>query len=126
MKIEVKKISVTKSIIMQMEYICVPFFDVDVLGWVNIDKKTYTIVKSAGKYYKGEYVAKLHTEAKGVQFSLPDGGYEYPVLINVSCETANRGLITFSPHRENSHNEDFAVRINNYILKTRNAGQIYY
>lgn len=51
MNIEVKTVKLTKSKIQQMDYIGIPKNpNAEVLGWVNMDKKKWVIVKSNDNY----------------------------------------------------------------------------
>lgn len=76
MNIEVKTAKLTKSKIQQMDYIGVPKNpNVEVLGWVNMDKKKWVIVKNHDSYYHAEFITKIEKELKGVQF--PAKGVTY-------------------------------------------------
>ena len=70
MNIEVKTVKLTKSKIQQMDYIGISKNpNAEVLGWVNMDKKKWVIVKNHDNYYRAEFITKIEKELKGVQFS---------------------------------------------------------
>lgn len=74
MNIEVKTAKLTKSKIQQMDYIGIPKNpNAEVLGWVNMDKKKWVIVKSGDNYYRAEFITKIEKELKGVQFPAKEG-----------------------------------------------------
>jgi hypothetical protein len=127
MDIKIKTISLSKSKIQQMDYIGIPKnSNAEVLGWVNMDKKQYVIVKSNDCFYRAEFITKIEKGIKSVQFPLSTGGYEYPDLTNIKCETYNRGSFNYSPER----NEDKNIELYNHLVsfkrKTEIAGQVYY
>lgn len=110
-----------------MDYIGVPrHSDTEVLGWVNMDNKRWVIVKSCGSYYRAEFLTKIEKEVKGTQFQLQDGGYEFPHLTNIKCETYNRGTLNYSPEREDEKNLELYNHLISFKRKTEIAGQIYY
>lgn len=127
MEVEIKTIKLTKSKILQMDYIGVPKNPLaEVLGWINIDKQRYAIVKVNGNYYRGDFVTKIEKEQKGVQFALTDGGYEFPVLTNVRYSTFNSGLRGFVADRDEAKNIQLYEHLTAYKRKTEIAGQVYY
>jgi len=127
MKIELKTVNLTKSKIQQMDYIGVPRNPcTEVLGWVNMDNKRWVIVKSIGSFYRAEFLTKIEKEVKGVQFQLSDGGYEFPHLTNIKCESYNRGYFNYSPEREDEKNLELYNHLVSFKRKTEIAGQIYY
>ncbi len=127
MQIEIKTVNLTKSKIQQMDYIRIPNnSNVEVLGWVNMDKKKCVIVKINNSYYRAEFITQISKEEKGVQFSLPDGGYEFPTVTNVKCETYSGGSLSYSPMREDSKNIELYDLLVSFKRKTEIAGQIYY
>jgi hypothetical protein len=127
MEIEVKSIKLTKSRIIQMDYIGVPKNkNVEVLGWVNLDKQKYVIVKSNNLFYRAEFITKIEKEIKEVQFPLLSGGYEYPFLTNIRCNTFNRGSFNYSPERDDEKNLELYEHLFSFKEKTEIAGQIYY
>ena len=126
MKIELKTANLTKSKILQMDYIGVPINPVEVLGWVNIDSKRYVIVKSNGSYYRAEFITNIEKELKGVQFPLPSGGYEFPYLNNIKCQSFNRGSFSYSAKRNDDENIKFYNHLISYKRQSEIAGQIYY
>lgn len=127
MEIEVKITKLTKSKIQQMDYIGVPKNpNADVLGWVNMDKKRWVIVKSIGSFYRAEFITKIEKEVKSVQFSLQTGGYEFPHLTSIKCETFNRGSFSYSPERDEEKNLELHEHLVAFKRKSENAGQIYY
>lgn len=75
MNIEVKTVKLTKSKIQQMDYIGIPKNpNAEVLGWVNMDKKKWVIVKSNDNYYRAEFITKIEKELKAFWHSLSDDG----------------------------------------------------
>jgi hypothetical protein len=71
MQIELKIIKISKSKIQQMDYIGIPKNpNAEVLGWVNMDKKRWVIVKSIGSFYRAEFITKIEKE-------------EYPAKLSV-------------------------------------------
>lgn len=127
MQIEVKTVKLTKSKIMQMDYIGVPKNPLSqVLGWVNFNGKRYAIIKSNGKYYRGDFITEIEKEQKGVPFALPNGGHECPVLTNVKYSTFNKGQCSFVVDRDDAKNIEFYENLVSYKRKTEIAGQIYY
>jgi len=127
MEIEVKTTKLTKSKIQQMDYFGVPRnANADVLGWVNLDKKKWVIVKSNGSYYRAEFITIIEKHKNGIQFSLPSGGYEYPELTNIKFSTFNRGQFNYSPERDDNENIKLYDYLVSFKRKTEIAGQIYY
>ena len=127
MKIEVKSVPLTKSKIKQMNYIGVPKDSLaEVLGWVNIDKERYVIVKIHDCYYRAEFITELQKEIKSVQFPSNDGGWEFPMLHNIKCTTYNRGVFSYSPERNDELNLKLYEHLISFKRKTEMAGQIYY
>lgn len=127
MEIEVKTTKLTKSKIQQMDYIGIPKNpNAEVLGWVNMDKNRWVIVKVIGSYYRAEFITNIEKEIKGVQFALSTGGYEFPHLTNIKCETYNRGLFSYSPEREEEKNLELYEHLVSFKRKSEIAGQIYY
>ncbi len=127
MNIEIKVTKLTKSKVQQMDYIGVPINpNIEVLGWVNMDKKRWVIVKSLGSYYRADFINKVEKEIKSTQFQLADGGYEYPSLTVVSCEIYNRGRLSYGANRVEDENIKLYNHLINFKRKTEIAGQIYY
>lgn len=127
MEIEVKTTKLTKSKIQQMDYIGIPKNpNIQVLGWVNMDKKKWVIIKLIDSYYRAEFITKIEKEIKSVQFALTTGGYEFPHLTNIKCETYNRGSFGYSPEREEEKNLELYGHLLSFKRKTETAGQIYY
>jgi len=127
MNIEVKTTKLTKSKILQMDYIGIPKnSNAEVLGWVNMDKKRWVIVKSSGNYYRAEFITKLEKELKGCQFAAEGGGWEFPHVHHIKCETYNRGSFSYSPERNDDENLKFYEHLIFFKRKTEIAGQIYY
>jgi len=127
MLIQVKTIKLTKSKILQMDFINIPKnLNFDVLGWVNINNKRYVIIKSSDCYYRVEFITDIIKEIKGVQFPLSDGGYEYPTLTNIRCSTYNRSIINYAAKRNEEDNIKLLDNLVSFKRKTEIAGQIYY
>lgn len=127
MKIELKTINISKSKIQQMDYIGVPRNqNVDVLGWVNINEKKYVIIKSNDSFYRAEFIITIEKEVKNVQFSLSSGGYEFPHLTNIKCNTFNRVSFNYSPERDEEKNLELYDHLVSFKRKSEIAGQIYY
>lgn len=127
MQLELKIIKITKSKIQQMDYIGVPKNpNVEVLGWVNMDKKRWVIVKSNGSFYRAEFITEIEKEVKGVQFALSTGGYEFPHLTNIKCKTYNRGSFSYSAEREEEKNIELYDHLVSFKRKSEIAGQVYY
>ncbi|MCO5252573.1 MAG: hypothetical protein M9949_14290 [Candidatus Kapabacteria bacterium] len=127
MKIELKTINISKSKIQQMEYISIPANpNVEVLGWVNMDKKRYVIVKSSDAFYRAEFITRIETEVRGVQFPKEGGGWEFPHLTNITVSTYNGAQRGFSAYREEEKNLELYEQLKKYQTKTESAGQIYY
>lgn len=128
MIIEVKKIKLTKSKIQQMNYIAIPKnLDVEILGWVNMDKKRWVIVKSIDNYYRAEFITNIKKELKPTQFvSNPGLGYIFPELHHIECQTYNKRSFSYSPEEDDSKNLKFYQDLVSFKRKTEIAGQIYY
>jgi hypothetical protein len=127
MKVELKTTNLTKSKINQMDYIAVTRRrNVEVIGWVNIGKKRYVIVKVNGCFYRAEFITLIEKEVKGVQFPAPSGGYEFPYLTNIKCKTFNRSCVTYSAEREEEKNLELYDDLVSFKRKSEIAGQIYY
>lgn len=127
MNIEIKTIKLTKSKIQQMDYIGVPKNpNAEVLGWVNMDKKKWVIVKSDGNYYRAEFITKIEKELKGCQFPSENGGWEFPHVHYIKCATYNRGSFNYSPKRNDENNLELYEHLMSFKRKTEIAGQIYY
>jgi len=127
MEITVKTTKLTKSKILQMEYIHLPRrSDIDVLGWVNIDKKRYVIVKTGAGYYRADYPVEIQSELTIVQFPKEGGGWEYPELHKVSCKTWNGGRHVFTTHRDDAKNLELEGHLRSYMAGVKSAGQIFW
>lgn len=127
MEIELKSVKMTKSKILQMRYTDIPFYsDLNILGWVNLGDKRYVILKMNGAYYRTEFIKKIENENKSVQFTLENGGYEFPILSNIKCQTYNGGWLSYSPNRNDEENIKLYDQLISFKSKTEIAGQIYY
>ena len=127
MNIELKTTKLTKSKIQQMDYIGIPKNpNVEVLGWVNMYKKRWVIVKNNNNYYRAEFITKLEKELKGCQFAAENGGWEFPNVHHIKCSTYNRGSFNYSPERNDENNLELYEHLMSYKRKTEIAGQIYY
>ena len=127
MQIELKTTKLTKSKIQQMDYAGVPTNpNIEVLGWVNMDKKRYVIIKSTNSFYRAEFITKIEKKVQGVQFSDPKGGWEFPEVNVISCETTNRGRVNYSAKRDDKENIELYNTLLDFKKKTEVAGQIYY
>ena len=127
MEVELKTTKISKSKIQQMDYIGVPInLNIDVLGWVNMDKKRWVIVKISGSFYRAEFITKIVKEVKSVQFPLESGGWEFPHLTNIKCETYNRGSFSYSPEREDEKNLKLYDHLVAFKRKSEISGQFYY
>ena len=112
---------------MQMDYIGVPINKhIDVLGWVNMDKKRYVIVKLGESYYRAEFITEIKKEVKCAQFPLPDGGWEFPHLTHVGYNSFNRTGCSFVAERKDVKNLKLYEHLVTYKRNTEIAGQIYY
>ena len=127
MKIEVKTTKLTKSKIQQMDYCGLPINEnAEVLGWVNLGEKKFVIVKSGECYYRASFLKNVTKEVKGVQFSLPSGGWEHPYLINVKSESYNGGFAYYVVDRDDAKNIELYDHLVAFKRKSEIAGQIYY
>lgn len=127
MNIEVKTTKLTKSKIQQMDYIGIPKNpNAEVLGWVNMDKKKWVIVKSNGNYYRAEFITRIEKELRMARFPAEGGGWEFPYLHNIICATYNRGLMSYSAERDDEKNLSLYNHLVDFKRKTETAGQIYY
>jgi hypothetical protein len=132
MEIELKSVKLTKSKILQMDYVGVVSLPVGslmvILGWVNIDSKRYVIIKKEyNNYYRADFIKNISTEIKGTQFPLSSGGWEFPHLTHVKVETFNRGWNgSFLPRRDEEENIKLYEDLNHFRIKQNSAGQIYY
>ena len=127
MKIEIKVINLTRSKINQMDYISIPKnTNIKVLGWVNLDKKRWVIVKSSGCYYRASFLKSVTKEEKGVQFRLLSGGWEFPYLTNVKSESYNGGNTSYIVDRNDAKNIELFNNLVSLKRKSEIAGQIYY
>lgn len=126
-KVELKTINLNKSKIKQMEYISIPKNDqYDVLGWVNLDKKKYVLVKSNNKYYRAEYVTLVEKILKPQQVKNFDGTYKIVNLHRIICKTYNSGTLHYSSNiddNKNLENYNCLLRFKKEIDKSE---QIYY
>jgi hypothetical protein len=126
-KIEVRSINLSKSKILQMDYIGVPkALNYTVLGWVNMDKKRYVIVKLSDYYYRAEYITELNSEVKEAQFRSDGGGWEFPPVTHIRCSTFNKGNFNYSPDKDESHNVKLYEHLVKYKREVERSGQIYY
>jgi hypothetical protein len=126
MKIELKSVNLTKSKIMQMDYVGIPKNkNADVLGYVNVDKKRWVIVKSEDNYYRADYITKVETDFKGFQFPLESGGWEFPQLHHILVSTYNRNF-NYSPERDDQKNIELYHYLMSFKRKCETASQIYY
>ena len=127
MNIEVKTLRITKSMIQQMDYTNIADSKAEVLGWVNMDNRRFVILKTDLLYHKTDFLTEIIKEHKSVQFSLPTGGYEFPVLINIKITTHGaRGSYSYSPKRDDNENIKLYDRLISFKRRTEKAGQIYY
>jgi len=127
MKIEVKSIALTKSRILQMEFIGIPRNPLaEILGWVQLPKARYVIVKQGDNYYRADYVITVEKKLKGTQFPMADGTYHYPEVHNVSYQSYNRGQTSFSAEENDAENIKQYDYLYSFKRKTEIAGQIYY
>ena len=127
MQVELKLTKLTKSKIQQMDYIGVPTDpNIEVLGWVNMDKKRYVIVKSSTSFYRADFITKIEKEVQGVQIECDKGGWVFPNLTIVSCETTNRGCVGYSAKKDDNKNIELYDNLLAFKTKTEIAGQIYY
>jgi hypothetical protein len=127
MNIEIKTTKLTKSKIQQMDYIGVPKNpNAEVLGWINMDKKRWVIVKNNDNYYRAEFITKLEKELKCCQFAAEGGGWEFPNVHYIKCTTYNRGSFNYSPERNDENNLKLYEHLMSFKRKTEIAGQIYY
>jgi hypothetical protein len=124
MEVTVKTMKLTKSKILQMEYLGVPkVMEITVLGYVNIDKKRYVIVKYFEKYYRAEYILNVEKKMDNVQLTAPDRiGYIYPSLNHTRYTTYNRNNSTWIVDK----NDELYICLTSFKRKTESAGQIYY
>ena len=127
-KIEVKRINLNRSRILQMENLGIPKErDLEVLGWVNIGKDWWVIIKLGDRYYRAEYISKIETSRENIQVSLRDGGYEYPELLVISVEIFNRSWnYRDSPDQDDNKNVRLYQWLSSYKQRVDIAGQLYY
>jgi len=127
MEIEVKTTKLTKSKINQMNYIGIPRNpNIEVLGWVNINKNRWVIIKSSDLFYRAEFITEIEKELVSVQFPLSSGGYEFPNLTKIECRTFNRQSVKYSPERDDEKNLELYNHLVSFKRKSEIAGQIYY
>jgi len=127
MLIELKTTKLTKSKIIQMDYIGIPLNrDVHVLGWVNLNKKKYVIVKNIDNYYRADFLLEIRKEAKGTQIADPNGGWNIPTLTHIYGSTHTGGSFHYVPNTDDSKNLELYEYLVSYKRKIEQAGQIYY
>ena len=125
-QITVKSVKLTKSKIMQLVYAGVPkTIDIEVLGWVNLGKTRWVIIKRNGSYYRAELVTSIEKEIKRTQISSDNGGYEFPSLTHVRFRTFN-GSLSYSPDADESKNVALYEMLVQYKKMVDEAGQIFY
>lgn len=127
MLIELKTIKLTKSKIQQMDYIGIckdP--NVEVLGWVNLDKKRYVIIKSDGCFYRADFITKIEKELKSVEIYLEGGRSEFFDIYIIKGKTYNGGFFGHLPERDIKDNIELYNNLITFKQKTESAGQIYY
>jgi len=96
MEISVKTTNLTKSKLLQMDYISIPKrSDAEVLGWVNMNRRKYTLIKIGKNYYRTETIKKIEKELKGTQFHDKNGGWHlaprlHQIMVTIQV-TSNGG-----------------------------------
>jgi len=127
MEIQIKSTKLTKSKIQQMDYMGIPKNpNVEVLGWVNMDKKKWVIVKFIESYYRAEFITKVEKEVKGTQFSDGNRGWIFPDRTHISCETFNKGRLIYGADIDEEKNLKLYDELVSFKRKIERAGQIYY
>lgn len=99
---------------------------VEVLGWVNMGKSRYVIIKDGDNYYRASFITEIQKVKKGVQFPLEGGGWEFPELTQVKVKDFNRGVYKFVVDRDESKNLELYEKIVEYKRRVESAGQIFY
>lgn len=116
MQIGLTTTNFSKSKIMQMEYIPIPRNpNAVVLGWVNMGKKKWVIVKHINTFARTEYLTKV-TENK----------HESNEGSTIICETHNGKKIAFVVEEHDSEHLELYEYLKGFKRRTRIAGQIYY
>jgi hypothetical protein len=112
---------------MQLVYASVPktIDGIEVLGWVNLGKVRWAIIKRNNNYYRAELVISIEKEVKGTQMPSDNGGYEFPLLTNIKVRTFN-GSLSYSPSADESKNVAFYEMLVQYKKMVDEAGQIFY
>ena len=111
-----------------MEYLGIPKEgDLEVLGWVNIGKDRWVIIKQGDNYYRADYISKIETSRENIQFPLEGGGYEFPELLVISVEIFNRSWnYRDSPNRDDEENLRQYDWLSSYKQRVDIASQLYY
>jgi len=127
-KVELKVINLSKHIIEQMCFISLPIDqEVEILGWINLDRVIYTIVKLNECYYKTYYITKVEKQIKGYYDVRP----LTPIIQKVSywahdfMDPFNHFPKSESIDTSKSY-QQFYERIVLFKEKTDSAGQVYY
>jgi hypothetical protein len=132
--IQVKTVKLSKSKILQLEYIGVPRNrNVEVLGWVNIGNERFVIIKSGEYYYRAAYLNKVdyHKEMISVPILDENGKFfknEYVNLTKVWASTFNGQAsgYYYSPELDDSKNIELYEHLKSYQKKIENSIQIFY
>ena len=113
--VEIKKVKLNKSLILQMEMVGIPKYgEFDVLGYVIIGDNKWTIIYKVGNYYRGEYISNVNVTKN------TDG------TRNIQVTTHNRGILNYLPQKNEDDVDKLIEHLNSYKIKTQKAGQIYY
>ena len=126
-KIEVKKINITKSIIEQMEYLEFPPVnsDYDILGWIIWEKEKFVLIKYKDKYYRTIYINEVYKDK--IYKQLPtDDGYVYGEYTHVSILSTGRKRHDFLCFTDEENNLKLYANYIKYKAKVDFMGQIYY
>lgn len=127
MKIEVRTVDLTKSKILQMDYVLtLMHLHADVLGWVNVGEYKYVIIKDGECYYRAQYITNVEKTLDTEQFPAEGDGYIFPHVHHISYTVYKNRKIPISPSQDDNINLNLYDQLVSFKRKTERAGQIYY
>lgn len=99
--------------------------DAEVLGWVNMDKKKYVLIRRGDRYYRADYVVTVEKTPEDTQFSDGRNGWIFTPVHKICVRCHNRSF-SYSPEEDDSKNIELYNKIVEFKNKTDLAGQIFY
>lgn len=122
-KVELKKVNLTKSIINQLPLITFPpTLNFEVLGWVSLNegKVRYSIVKIAGEYKKTHVIKEIDI--------VPEQTYdnEYKITKSMRIIRWDKSVVPLTVQHYEEHNLLVKQIVEKLVAETKNKGQIFY